>query len=103
MAMILRLLHILLGISATFFSILAVAQIGLIDSYAKVFAFIAAVSIALMTAFNLGGKSNNSRAAWRHLNAAIMKFNEGIIEKKDVIQAYEEAERSIGDVTYQDK
>lgn len=93
----------LLGISATFFSILAVAQIGVTDAYAKVFAFIAAVSIVLMTAFNLGGKSNDTRATWRHLNAAIMKFNEGITDNKDVIQAYEEAEARIGDVTYLNK
>jgi hypothetical protein len=54
-----------------------------------------------MTAFNLGVKSNNTRAAWRHLNAEVMKFNQGIIEKKDVIKAYEEAEKLIGDVSYQ--
>ena len=36
----------------------------------------------------------------RHLNAALMKFNEGITHNKGVIQAYEEEAR-IGDVTYQ--
>jgi hypothetical protein len=52
------------GGSPTFFSLLAAAQIGSVSNgKAKIFAFIAAVSIALMTAFNLGGKSNDTRAA----------------------------------------
>ncbi|MFY9565425.1 MAG: hypothetical protein WAM27_08410 [Nitrososphaeraceae archaeon] len=58
MALYFRWIHILLGISATFFSSLAAAQIGIVaNEQAKTFAFLAAVSIALMTAFNLGGKS----------------------------------------------
>lgn len=51
MAIFLRLSHILLGITATFFSLLAAAQIGSVaNEQAKIFAFIAAVSIGLMTA-----------------------------------------------------
>ena len=105
MAIFLRLSHILLGIAATFFSLLAPAQIGSVaNEQAKIFAFIAAVSIGLMTAFNLGGKSNDTRAAWRQLNAAVIKFNEGIFQKKDeVIKAYIEAEARIGEVTFQNK
>lgn len=58
MALYFRLIHILLGISATFFSSLTAAQLSIVaNDQAKTFAFIAAVSIALMTAFNLGGKS----------------------------------------------
>jgi hypothetical protein len=76
MALYLRLIHISLGVSATFFSILAAAQIGSIhNELVRIFAFIAAVSIALMTGFNLGEKSNNVRNSWRELNSAIMKFN----------------------------
>jgi hypothetical protein len=102
MAVYLRIFHVSLGISATFFSALAATQIGSIgDNITKIFAFIATVSIALMTAFNLGGKSNNTRAAWRHLNAQVMLFNQGACDEKDVIKAYEEAENLIGDVSYQ--
>jgi hypothetical protein len=102
MARYLRIIHVSLGISATFFSALAATQIGSIDNnIAKIFAFIATVSIALMTAFNLGVKSNNTRAAWRHLNAEVMKFNQGLCKEQDVIKAYEEAEGLIGDVSYQ--
>ena len=68
---------------------------------AKKFAFIAAVSIGVMTAFDLGTKSNNMTNAWRHLNAAVIKFNRGLCYPEDVIQAYIEGETTIGNVTFQ--
>ncbi len=75
--------HILLGVVATFFSLLTAAGIQSIGAgYSQVFAFIAALSISMMTAFNLGAKSNNTRNAWRKLNAAMMKFNQGIVSKE---------------------
>ena len=71
---------------------------------AKIFALVAAASIALMTSFDLGTKSNNIVRAWRLLNAAIIKFNNveenGDVQK--VIESYEKAEEIIGDVTYRD-
>jgi hypothetical protein len=71
--------------------------------YAAIAAFIAAVSISLMTAFNLEEKSNNFRAAWRRLNVATIKFNQNLSEKDDILGAYEEGERLIGDVVFQAK
>jgi len=46
----------------------------------------------LFTAFNLGAKSNNTRNAWRLLNTAVLRFNQGILEKDEVINAYENGE-----------
>jgi hypothetical protein len=99
----LRISQISLGFLATFFSILTATSISfpLSDYYSKYFAFIAAVSIGLMTAFDLGTKSNHMTDAWRHLVVAVVKFNRGVYKKEDVINAYEEGERTIGDVTYQ--
>jgi hypothetical protein len=91
--------HIFLGIFATFFSLLAATGFGG-DLLSRVFAFIAALSIAFLTAFNLGAKSNNTRNAWRLLNTAIMRFNEGIIGKDEVINAYESGEGLIGGITF---
>lgn len=123
-------LHIILGITATTFSILAgigFTSTGIIpDSQDKmenstlvlksaikeiqelrvqkiasqVFAILAAVSIYLMTVFNLGAKSNDTRNAWRELNTELLKFNQNIIEKPAVIEAYERAETSIGGITF---
>jgi hypothetical protein len=79
-ANLLRGLHIFLGVMATFFSLLAASQIMGDSIYAAIAAFIAAVSISLMTAFNLGEKSNNFRAALRRLNVATIKFNQNLRE-----------------------
>jgi hypothetical protein len=93
--------HITLGVIATFFSLLTAAEIGHIDDqYTRIFGFISALSISLLTAFNLGAKSNNTRNAWRRLNTAIMKFNEHMIKKDALIAAYEQGESLIGGVNY---
>ena len=93
--------HITLGVIATFFSLLTASQIGHIDDqYSRIFGFIAALSISLLTAFNLGAKSNNTRNAWRRLNTAILKFNEHMIKKEALIAAYIQGESLIGGVSY---
>ena len=100
-AQLLWVYHILLGILATFFTILSASLIDVIDKfYIKIFSIIAAISISLLAAFSLGTKSNNVRAAWRKLNTAIIKFNANLIDKKEVIQAYEDGEGLIGGVSY---
>jgi hypothetical protein len=93
--------HITLGVIATFFSLLTASMIGHIDDqYSRIFGFIAALSISLLTAFNLGAKSNNTRNAWRRLNLAILKFNEHMITKDGLITAYEQGESLIGGVNH---
>jgi hypothetical protein len=99
----LRYIHIFLGTFATFFALLAAADFwendnG--DNYVRVFAFIAAISISMLTAFNLGAKSNNVRNAWRQLNSAVIKFNRELIDKDSVIIAYEKGEELIGGVDF---
>ena len=69
----------------------------------KTFAFLAAVSIALMTAFNLGGKSMIQGQFGVNLTLAVISINEGIIEKEKLINAYVKAEASIDDVTFQNR
>ena len=94
-------LHITLGVIGTFFSLLTATMIGYIDDqYSRIFGFIAALSISLLTAFNLGAKSNNTRNAWRKLNLAIIKYNEKMITKNALISAYEKGESLIGGINY---
>jgi len=101
MAFLLRIAHVTLGVSAIFFSLLAASQIGsLHDDAVKIFAFLAAVSVALMTGFNLGEKSNNARNAWRNLNTSIMRFNSNEVSEQEVINAYQEGEKQIGDINF---
>jgi hypothetical protein len=56
------------------------------------------VSIELLTAFNLGGKSNDTRNVWRLLSTKITRFNKGFCSPEDLIRTYEQEERLIGDV-----
>ena len=90
---------VFLGIFATFFSLLAATGFGG-DTLSRIFAFIAALSIAFLTAFNLGAKSNNTRNAWRLLNAAVPRYNQGFMGKDDVINAYERGETLIGGISF---
>jgi hypothetical protein len=104
-AMILRFLQVLLGFLATFFSLLTATVLTVQNTdnynfYAKIFAFIAAVSIGLITAFDLGTKSNNMTDAWRHLTAAAIRYNKHLCTKDEVIEAYEKGEKTIGNVTF---
>ncbi len=90
-----------IGFICNFFSLLAAAQIGSIgDEYVKIFAFIAALSVAILTAFNLNTKSNNMRTAWRELNSAVMKYNSEKMTDEQLIEEYRKSETLIGDVTY---
>jgi hypothetical protein len=68
--------------------------------FITVFAFIAALCIGLLTAFNLNTKSNNMRTAWRRLNSAALMYNSGKINDEQLISEYKMAESIIGDVTY---
>jgi hypothetical protein len=104
-ARLLRFFQISLGVIATFFSLLTATLIGYnttdFDGVAKTTAFIAALSVALMTGFDLGTKANNVVRAWRKLHVSVINFNNGILDKESVIRTYEEAENVIGDVSFQ--
>jgi hypothetical protein len=103
-ANVLRFLQILLRSLSVIFSLVTTTllNVSTIDNnLAKISAFIAAVSIGLMTAFDLGTKSNNMMNACRQLNASAIRFNNGECDKKDVISAYIEGEKLIGNVTFQ--
>lgn len=101
-AFILRIVHALLGISATVLAIAAgvIIQTGGDKQYGQWFAFAAAGSSAILAFFSVESKGNRMRRAERVLTAALFRYEDG--DKKDpeqLIKAYEEGERIIGDVT----
>ena len=63
--------------------------------------FTAALFAGLLTAFNVGGKADALRRAWRHVTAAILRY-EAVLNANvlDLIKAYEEAEVIVGDVPF---
>lgn len=95
-----RAYHVSLVVLATASSILVSAGV-LKDSLgvANPLAIVAAIAIGLVSAFALGDKANSVRNAWRLLHAAIMRFEEEPeYTMEQLIKAYEEAEKLIGDV-----
>jgi hypothetical protein len=67
----------------------------------KIAAFIAALSFGVLGAFDVGGKADSARNGWRHLNVAILKFqNDPCYTKDDLIEAYSEGETLLGNVSF---
>jgi flagellar motor component MotA len=102
-ATILWIIHISLGIITTILTIIitSLASISSVQSYISILAVIAAISAALLTSLDIGTKSNNTRNAWRKLNTAMMKYNQGVFTSKEqVINAYEEGEALISGINF---
>jgi len=97
---LLRTVHAILGIVATLSSVLVAAKINTFKPIQiQWLAFAAAGSIGLLTAFDLGGKANGMRRAWRRLNAAVTLYEaDGPISLEQLVKIYEECEAMIGDV-----
>jgi len=66
----------------------------------KVLACTSTISLTLLTAFNIVGKGNNARKAWRVLNAGIYNYESGIWTMTELIRSYEEGERIMCDVDF---
>ena len=95
----LRITHGALVTSATICSIIVAAKINSFDkTLIEWLSAGAAMSVALLSAFDLGLQANKMRRAWRKLNASVIRYQEGVIEVPDLINAYEEAEGLIGDI-----
>jgi len=96
----LRGFHIILGVIAIGSSVTVAAR--LVEEKSIIMAWVAwlaAISSALLTSMNLETKSNHFRAAWRKLNTAILRYEtEDNFTIKELNDAYENAENTIGDV-----
>lgn len=68
----------------------------------KIFAYTAALSSTLISAFSLNRKASDARTAWRMLRVALMKHNEGPdrLSVDELIDRYAEAEDTIGHVVF---
>jgi hypothetical protein len=94
---------IVFGITTIVTSVLVSVYTGtkmLDENTIKILAFASTASLTLLTAFNVVKKSNNARKAWRILNAAVYKFEQGIYTMRDLINAYEIGEEIVGDVDF---
>lgn len=94
--------YIALGATATVSSLVAASftvELGVVG--VKVCSFIAAVSLALLTAFDVGGKGNGARSAWRLLNSAVLAYENNPQFSIERLHAdYIAGENLLGDVKY---
>jgi hypothetical protein len=99
-AVTLRSLHATLTVAATFCSFV-VAAFSSRDDFRPIlpfFSFGAAVSIGLLSAFDLGSKANRLRRAWRLIRVQIFRYKQHKVSDDTLIATYAMAEELIGDV-----
>jgi hypothetical protein len=93
---ILRFLHIFLGLMAL---VLTITVASSIPNQNPWIAWGAAITVGILTSFNLGTKSNNMRNAWRILNEAKIRYeNQDDMTLEKLIDAYRDGEKLVGDV-----
>lgn len=98
----LRLTHVLLVLAGTAAALLVATFTGDLEpGSVKLFTYVATLCIGTLTAFNVAGKADSTRRAWRHVTTAILKFRaDPSFTIADLIRAYEDAEIMIGDVPF---
>jgi hypothetical protein len=99
-ARVLRISHFILVMTATVCTVLVAAKLTVFQpELVQWLAALAAVSVSLISAFDLGSKANRMKWAWRKLNAAVILFREDPnITIRHLLKAYEKGEEIIGDV-----
>jgi hypothetical protein len=99
---LLRIIHVILGVVATAAGLYVATFTERDPTYTKLGTFTAAFCLALLTAFNIGGKADSIRRAWRHVTAACMLYKgDPTFTLERLVKAYSEAETMIGDVPFQ--
>ena len=99
-ARILRIIHVFVGLIAIIASVTVASRILDPDNNCMSYvAWLAAIASSILTSLNLGTKSNNMRNAWRILNTAVLRYKtEEDFNVKNLNDAYEKGEKTIGDV-----
>jgi hypothetical protein len=111
MAVTLHTTYVILGFIAIISSVLVTSLSGSssekvmfmgVDSKTAthILSFISTATITLITAFNLGTKSNNCRKAWRLLSYNLAQNRLGLVTDAMLLKAHNEAETIIGGVDF---
>ncbi|MFZ2640704.1 MAG: hypothetical protein WA117_06925 [Verrucomicrobiia bacterium] len=92
-----RIAHVLLGLAGILCP-LAVAAFAdeLSTLLIRVISFCGAASIAIFAGFEIGNLATRFREAWKLLHSASLEYETGIIEMPDLLRAYRDGEKTIG-------
>jgi hypothetical protein len=66
----------------------------------KILSFVSTLILTLFAVFNILGKHNDIRKAWRHLNNAYLKYNAQIIDLPELVKIKSEAELMLGYIDF---
>lgn len=66
----------------------------------KILSCVASASVIVLTSFNIAGKGNNARNAYRHLLYAVELFRYGLLSIEGLVKAHKEAEIILGSVDF---
>jgi hypothetical protein len=66
----------------------------------KILSFVSTLILTLFAVFNILGKHNDIRKAWRHLNNAYLKYNAQIIDLPELVKVKSEAELMLGYIDF---
>jgi hypothetical protein len=100
----LRILQILLGVVGTAAGLYVATFTDVDTQLTKLATYVAALCLGIMSAFNVGGKADSVRRAWRHVTAACMLYRQDPeFPLAQLVRAYQEAEAMVGDVPFHGK
>jgi hypothetical protein len=102
MARSLRVLQVSLGVLGTMSAFAVTTFAGELGTLlVKLCSFIAALSIGILTAFDIGGKANATRHAHRLLSLAVLRYLYLPASSPDnLLDSYAQAQEIVGGVTY---
>ena len=94
--------YVAMGVTATVCSLMvATFTTELTNIGVKCVSFVAALALGLMTSFDVGGKANAARNAWRVLNSATLAYaDDPSFTIQDLHKQYETGEKLLGDIRY---
>jgi hypothetical protein len=101
----LRILQVGLGVIGTAAALLVTTFTSELGTFrTKILTFVAAFCLGTLTAFDIGGKANQTRNAWREVAVAVIKYQHTKLPSEqafdDLIAAYKRAEEIVGDVAF---
>jgi hypothetical protein len=92
-----RWLYFILGVAGVLCPLVVASFADVLETWqVRVLSFAAAASVAIFSAFELGNLTTRWREAWKHLNAARLDYELGIIDVQGLAKAYREGEAIIG-------
>lgn len=90
-----------LGIFAIGSFVAATSLAGLLNAdWVKCLSFVSILILTLFTTFNISGKHNDMRKAWRHLNYAYLRYKTGKLNLGQLVDAKNEAELILGYIEF---